>query len=398
MYRRILGLTFLFVCTVQITLHAQDFKVFDRDVQVHGFASQGFVHTDDNNWLTMYTSNVGSGEFTDFGGNVSMQVNDQFRVGAQIYDRNLGGLGTWHPELDWAYAQYRFKPWLGFRGGRVKTVMGLYNDTQDLDFLHTFALLPQSIYPIDVRDFSIAHDGGDVYGDIALARKLGTLSYTVWGGYRQASQYGGVAYLVRSDGLGFDSIGGPQYGADLRWATPLKGLLVGISRMNGDSTTKYTVNLPGGIQIPYQANDNSDWTNQFYAEYSWKKLLLDAEFRHGWDDSGKGIEEFQEDTHAWYVAGSYQLLKRVRVGSYYSHYWINFPLGTIEPAGTGHDYDKVVTGRLDINRYLNLKVEGHFMDGYGLPRSYPNGFYLINNPQGLQPNTNALVAKMGFNF
>jgi len=96
------------------------------------------------------------------------------------------------------------------------------------------------------------------------------------------------------------------------------------------------------------------------------------------------------------VAGSYQILKHVRVGSYYSHYFINFPLGGVDPAGTGHD--KVVSGRVVINRYVNVKVEGHFMDGYGLPDATPNGFYLVNNPQGLKPNTNALVVKGGFNF
>ena len=38
------------------------------------------------------------------------------------------------------------------------------------------------------------------------------------------------------------------------------------------------------------------------------------------------------------------------------------------------------------------------MDGYGLPGATPNGFYFVNNPQGLKPNTNALVVKGGFNF
>jgi len=62
MHRRIFGLAVvcLFAATVP---QAQDFKLFDRDVQIHGFASQGFVHTNENNWLTMYTSTFGSGEF-----------------------------------------------------------------------------------------------------------------------------------------------------------------------------------------------------------------------------------------------------------------------------------------------------------------------------------------------
>jgi hypothetical protein len=51
-------------------LHAQlDFKVADRDVQVHSFASQGFLYSNQNNFLTMPTSN-GSFAFTDGGVNV----------------------------------------------------------------------------------------------------------------------------------------------------------------------------------------------------------------------------------------------------------------------------------------------------------------------------------------
>jgi hypothetical protein len=34
---------------------AQEFKVWDRAVQVHEFFSQGFVKTDENDWLTMNT-------------------------------------------------------------------------------------------------------------------------------------------------------------------------------------------------------------------------------------------------------------------------------------------------------------------------------------------------------
>jgi hypothetical protein len=60
-------------------------------VEVHGFASQGFVYTNTNNWLTMNTVQ-GSAAFTDFGFNLSTSVTDKLRVGAQLYDRNLGQL------------------------------------------------------------------------------------------------------------------------------------------------------------------------------------------------------------------------------------------------------------------------------------------------------------------
>src|SRR5271157_2545741 len=213
MHRRILGLIFACFCAGQLTLQAQDFKLFNREVEVHGFASQGFVYTNTNNWLTM-NSSQGSAAFTDFGVNVSTSVTDKLRIGAQLYDRNLGQLGQCHPSLDWAVADYRFKSWFGIRAGKVKTTLGLYTDTQDLDFLRVFALLPQSVYPTDVRDATIAHLGGDIYGDVSLSHGLGDLAYTAFVGHRSDSLYSGYPYLLAQYGVYFSRISGLQYGAD----------------------------------------------------------------------------------------------------------------------------------------------------------------------------------------
>src|SRR5258708_3747470 len=176
-------------------LYAQfDFEVAGRPVQVHSFASQGFAYSNQNNYLTMNTSR-GAFSLTDLGANVSMSVTDRFRVGAQLYSYNVGKLGRYRPQLDWAVADYRFKDWFGVRGGKIKTALGLFNDTQDNEFLHTFALLPQSAYPIDQRGETIAHIGGDLYGNIPV-RKLGTLSYTVYGGKSPSEHSVGVAYSL----------------------------------------------------------------------------------------------------------------------------------------------------------------------------------------------------------
>jgi len=53
MGRRTVLLLSICFCAVRLCLQAQDFKLFDRQVQLHGFASQGFIYTDDNHWLTM---------------------------------------------------------------------------------------------------------------------------------------------------------------------------------------------------------------------------------------------------------------------------------------------------------------------------------------------------------
>ena len=408
MQRRLFGLAWACFFAGQVTLQAQEFKLFERTVQVHGFASQGFIYTDQNNWLTIHSSQ-GSGAFTDFGANVSTQVNDKFRVGAQVYDRNLGNLGEWHPTLDWAFADYRFKSWFGIRGGKVKTVLGLYNDTQDLDFLHTFALLPQSVYPTDLRDSTIAHLGGDVYGQISLKRHLGDIIYTAYAGHRHDSNYSGYAYLLVKYGITKPNYGGLQYGGDLRWSTPLKGLLIGASRMNEDLTARGKAFTPDIGIVPFTAASRAAWTDQFYGEYSVGKLRIDAEYRrHIYDQViDKGTLCTISDVRGWYVAGAYRFTRRLELGSYYSRYAITSvgagPLAALFPNQTdtslpaNHIYDKVATARVDLNRFWNFKVEGHFMDGYG-DSSYPNGFYFQVNPHGFESTTNALVLKTSVNF
>ncbi len=260
-------------------LHAQgDWKVAGRDIQVHSFASQGFAYSSDNNYLTMKTSQ-GSAAFTDFGANVSTALTDRLRVGAQVYDRNVGQLGNWRPEVDWALADYRFKDWFGVRGGKVKTVLGLYNDTQDVEFLHTWALMPQSVYPVDVRGDSIAHLGGDIYGSIGVP-KLGTFAYTLYGGKRPNDPEGGYLYgfststrvtnpngsfaYVTSSTKDITYYGGPVFGADLRWTTPFKGLLLGASYMKQDITTTGQYTKP--TTIPYHLVTLNNPMTAFYLE------------------------------------------------------------------------------------------------------------------------------------
>ena len=410
-----------FLLGVSLAVRAQEFKLFDRTVQIHGFASQGFVHTDDNNWLTMETANVGSGQFTDFGANVSTAITDKFRVGAQIYDRNVGQLGRWHPELDWAYADFKFKPWLGLRGGKVKTVLGLYNDTQDLDFLHTFALLPQGVYSTDMRDATLSHIGGDVYGTFALDKRLGKLSYTGYVGDHIESIYGGYPYLLQIHGIYINHSSGLTYGGDLRWTTPAKGLLVGASYENNHLRNTGTLNPSvalGGpdISVPYWEQSRKEFIEQYYGEYTIGNLRIDAEYRRFWRNFTIFDGQFLAliGPRSWYTSAAYRLNKRFEFGGYYSHFGVNWIVtapnqveAPSESSPDRHLYDKVITARIDLKNYWYAKVEGHFMDGYA-GFMYPDGFYpQVNEAPGacpgnlcssIKPNTNALVVKTGVNF
>jgi hypothetical protein len=398
------------LCAAPAVMRAQfDFTLDGLPVQVHSFASQGFAYSNTNNYLTMDTSQ-GSFNMTDVGANVSVRINDKLRIGVQVYDRDFGQLGKWHPELDWATVDYRYKDWLGFRGGIVKTVFGLENDTQDMDFLHTFALQPQSVYPTDLRDATIHHTGGDIYGSVPI-KNLGSFSYTVFGGLRQDSKYGGYPYMLTATGGNLTSYGGPQVGADLRWNTPLKGLVVGSAHMGESITGKgtWTLAFPGEapFSMAYEEHSNRDWTNQFYGEYTVGKLRLASEYRRYWRDEDifGNTWEVTTDVRGWYASAEYRISKRLAVGSYYSRWavaWVDTMAGLVESpsqsAPDRHLYDKVVTARVDLTKFWNVKVEGHFMDGYGAPGMYPDGFYTATNLQGLKPTTNLLLVRTGWNF
>jgi hypothetical protein len=383
------------VCAAATALHAQEFTVADKPVQVHGFGSQGFVMTQGNNWLTMNTTQ-GSGAMTDFGLNISSQVTKKFRMGVQVYGRNLGELGQFRPALDWGFGDYRFASWLGVRGGKVKTTLGLYTDTQDLDFLHTFALMPQSVYPIDLRDANISHLGGDVYGTVRLPH-AGSVSYTAYGGHRDDGDYSAYPYFLQARGTMHSTYRGSQVGGDVRWNTPVEGLVVGVSRLNEK--------LHGeGVRLGLPNREKSarpDTTTQYFTQYAIGNLRADAEYKHFYRDHL--IRNFNSedvaDVNAWYIAGSYRVIKQLELGTYYSHYTITSTFLGLRDTSlpSGHDYDKAVTANLDLFRFLNVKLEGHFMDGYGFG-PYPNGFYPQLNPSGFAAKTKALVLKTGFNF
>ena len=182
---RFMAAAALAALSLTTALHAQDFKIGNRPVQVHGFASQGYGYSNQNNFLTMNTSH-GSPAFTEGALNLSMPISDRFRIDGQGYTRKIGSLDDFKPQLDWAYGDSKIAPWVGMRAGKVKTALGLYNDTQDMEFLHTWALLPQSIYPTDLRTTFIAHTGGDLYGRIPL-KKAGKLDYTAYAGLRSST-------------------------------------------------------------------------------------------------------------------------------------------------------------------------------------------------------------------
>ncbi len=345
----------------------------------------------------MDTSN-GSAAMTDFGVNIGSQITDKFHVGAQMYDENIGKLGQWHPTLDWAFGDYKFKDWFGVRAGKVKTVLGLFNDTQDMGFLSTWAILPQSMYPLDLRSSTISHTGGDAYGHIPL-HKAGSLDYTAYTGIRPDDPYGG--YYINAATLGnpvtYDR--GKVVGTDVRWTTPVSGLIVGTSWM--DQWFDIALILKqGNIPFTAKSGDQPQRILAGYADYTIGKWHSDTEYR-----SNKEIYAIASafgpspsldlSDKEFFASVAYRVNQHLELGTYNSRFYADVPSSS--EAAAGHIFDQTVTARIDLTKFWNVKVEGHFINGYGSTYS-SHGFYLGDNTTGLKPETNLLTIRTGFNF
>jgi len=362
-------------------------------LQFHGLVAQGGLLSSHNNYLTAKTSQ-GSTQWTEAALNLSGTVADNFRAGIQLHTYRLGELGQLKLDIDWAYGDYRLREWIGFRAGKVKTPLGLFNDTQDIDNLHLWSLLPQGIYPADNRSWTLAHTGGDLYGRADLPPGFGSVSYQGYFGSRTADSEGGYFKAAADAGLPVEAGAfGRLYGGDLRWRTPLRGLTAGASVGLADVTGHVVVPK---VPLPVTIQSTSDTNTAVYGEYEHGKFYAAGEFRRRiWNLAQPDfrIQVASLDSRAWYVMGTYRVHPKLNLGAYYSHfeYARLVAVAPIAPGGAYGD-DWVAAARIDPNPYLYLKLEAHYLNGNAI------GFYPSTNPAGFDRLTRLVALKIGFSF
>lgn len=323
----------------------------DPLIAIHAFVSQGFMVSSANNFLTR--SSRGSFEFTEVGINLTSQITEQLRVGAQLFSRELGSVGNYNVKADWYYLDYRFADWLGIRAGRTRLPLGLYNDTMDVDVAHNAILLPQAMYPQANRDFFLAQTGGELYGRLTLGG-AGALDYRL---------YGGTIYIPLTNTPGSttitSSIDVPYLlGGRVFWETPLEGLRVGVSlqRLRLDANAQI-MGMPVSISLPATI-----WVAS--AEYAAGDLLLAAEYsrwRVDYESSDEMVFPNRSATsERAYVMANYRLAPFFQPGVYYS---LTFPDTKNRSGRGGHQHDVALTLRFDVNEHWLIKLEGHYMNG-----------------------------------
>lgn len=380
------------------TLSSSAQSLDDLNIQIHGYATQGFLYTTQNNIFTTNSSN-GSPAWTEAVVNVGAQPNPKLRVGVQGRYFLLGNFGN-ALTLDWAAADYKSDDRFGVRVGKVKTPSGLFNETQDIDPSYMWSLLPQSLYPITSRNSNLAHYGGVVYGTLPL-QKLGKLEYRGWGGERDIAANDGYWVSFAEEGIVFNT--GYNFvtlGGALHWRTPVRGLMLGssMSRSNqshANFTDTYVV--PAGpskgvtITTPGQMVLSNLNVPSFFGQYERNRFMFAAEYQRvpgSLQLIGLSPVPTAIDTRGWYAMSSYKATSKLSTGVYVSQQ-VNHQ-SALGPARYSKDW--ALSGRYDFNEFLYAKAEQHFIDGTSI------GYDAALNPGGLKPDTRLTILKVGVSF
>lgn len=222
-------------------------------VQIHGFASQGYLYTPgDNTFVSPNSNSGGTFDFNEFAVNFSATPVERLRVGAQLFANTFGKYGKDKVQLDWGYGEYQVPissdvVELSVLAGRIKMGHGLYNDYRDLDMTRTTVFLPMAVYSASFRDVFLAVNG---VGENLTFRPAGLGSFQLYAfiGGQNVDKDGplGDAFNIPSRGIsGIDSIAiRREDGASLTWETPLEGL-----KLKGSILQSYGIDVNAYSEI-----------------------------------------------------------------------------------------------------------------------------------------------------
>tara|TARA_R110001592_G_scaffold180190_1_gene422370 strand:+ start:599 stop:1819 length:1221 start_codon:yes stop_codon:yes gene_type:complete len=180
-----INMKYLSLLLILITANASAEQSNDwiKQIQIHGFATQGLVFTTDNNFYG--DSDHGSADFTELGINANMQISPKMRLAGQLLSRHAGNMDDGSLRLDYAILDINLiasaQGNLGLYLGRIKNPLGLYNETRDIGHTRASVFTQQAIYFDKVRDLTMSADGINLYGEYFLAN--GTLLLQAGLGY-----------------------------------------------------------------------------------------------------------------------------------------------------------------------------------------------------------------------
>ncbi len=358
-----------------------------RDVQVHGFLTQGYFLTSTNK-LFGNSDHGGSLKFTEIGINGSWELTPQLRIAAQLLSRRAGKGSDGEIDLDFGLLDYTAlanpRAKAGIRVGRIRLPYGgFWNDARDVAFARPSILLPQSIYPDVIRSTQISGDGGEVYASAFNA--WGDLHLQLVGYYpRVDDEETEAGFLLGEREGAFD--GRPSFLGRLLYDYGNGRLKLGIS--GGFNEAKYT---PGPIDeddelragttsysfyifsVQYNTEHWSYTAEYKRQPFSNKNYAKNAVQRAFFEDDSTSESYYGQITYrpndTWEAVARYDVLyanEDDRDGSGLQTSIFNATQGAIEvPGHVTFAKDWMVGLRYNITRDLMVRTEYHRVFGTG---------------------------------
>lgn len=381
-------------------------------IEFHGFFSQGYVNSEDNEWL-VDRSTHGSFDLNDAAVNASYDATDRLRFAVQIYANDLYGdpqmvnSGSFDQKkaakvnLDYAYAQYTFADQIGLRAGRVKQAYGFYNDVRDIDAARSTAILPQSVYDNRDREMNYLVNGVAGFGAIDLAQ-AGKLEWQAYYGTINVPIDGTVAEQYESSDIGLHSLEVDSVGGGLlMWSPPVEGLRLGFSfrHTNNVSADAYIrANALAALlgphpELPLEVEFDSFEYYLGSIEYTIGDLLLQGEYQRIRSYStfqvtdpiygpfiNPGLTPTDADSEGWYVLGAYRINERLEAGVLFSMYSTEF-FNRNDDNWNKYQQDWGVFAGCNLTDWWTVKAEAHYVEGAAL-LDYADrntGYFPFNN-------------------
>lgn len=384
----------LILCCLFGDARALDSDWLPQSLQIHGFLSQGFIHTSDNNFFGKSDDSI-STDFRELGINASYSLLPELQIAMQVVWRDAGKTDDSDVRIDYGLASYNLysseTSLLTLRGGRVPTPLGLYNDTRDVASTRPSILLPQSIYFDVNRNLALSADGGYLYGEHRT--DYGDFSMNI-----------GVV-IPRMDDPDFKyTIVGPDPGemegdlswvmrAGYEWESGLVKLAITYADFNADYNPSANALFQAGSfrfnPLILSAQYNSEkWS--LTGEYALRRARL-KDF---------GFPNIEYTGQSFYIQGTYRLTSSLEALVRYDDLIWNMDdrkgLKQAENFPGVENYSRFAQDwtfglRYEILPALNLSAEYHRVNGTGWLSA-------IENPEGTTQHWNMYTIMISYDF
>lgn len=368
-------------------------------LQIHGFISQGYALTSDNNLVGDNDSEHGSLNMTEIGLNATYQHSNYLSFALQGLYRNLGevdeGARIDYATIDWTAASWESSEW-GIRLGRVKNPMGFYNETRDVAFTRPSIILPQGIYYGRSRNLLHSTDGGQLYLNIQADFGF----FELQGNAGRAENDNKELKMAI---FGFDTPGELVSKETNYWGR------IKFDSISGDlelalSYADVSLDYKPGQGDPFAAGNTNYRPIVVSARYSWPSVILTAEYlrqRNEFSDFGSLFPDVSPTTESYYLQGEYRFNRQfqgvVRFDTHYLNKDDRYGKKTAQltggPAHRSFTEDWVVGLRWSPNWSWQVQAEYHRVNGTSWLSGQANP-----DPSELEKRWNLFTLMASFRF